>query len=191
MDANHFDRLAKVLSTARTRRAALRGAVGLVGGVVTARTTPLRARAAAPAPPIPPPSLDPWPACSETQSHYCVAAFSVDGVDQLTNDSDYFPVVVGTASQQGLAVADRLEWHIYPRAGELQSSDLNKAIVLRIRSGQLEPVMTVMRSTAVRMRTSGDASSGFEVEVRGRPAPVPSCNEGLCENQADMMFYWF
>jgi hypothetical protein len=187
MDADHFDRLTKFLSTATTRRAALRAAAGLFGGLATAGLGRGRGQAAGPAPPIPPPSLDPWPACSEARTHYCVAAFSVDGVNQLVDDPDYTPLVSGTNTLTN-GTTDRLNWDVWPRNGELQAADLSKEIVLRIRAGRLEPVFTAMRVTGVRLQASGDATSGWEIEVRGRPAPVPGCNTDplSCEQATTM-----
>src|SRR5688500_16117319 len=109
MDAHRFDALTKALSTARSRRAALRGAAALLGGLATAGIVRLPGAAAAPAPPLPPPSFDPWSVCSETQTHYCVDALVVDGVDQLAaTDPQFQPSVLGTASYQVPTVASRL-----------------------------------------------------------------------------------
>src|SRR3954470_1541477 len=82
------DQLERLAGSRLSRRGTLAAtAAGLITTLVGDKTQGAMrhpfATAASPPPPIPPASFDFWPACSPEREHYCVAAFSVDGVDQL------------------------------------------------------------------------------------------------------------
>lgn len=199
MQAERFDRVVHALSLMISRR---QGVAALLGGLASAlpaldmeaKRRSLDAVASAP-PPLPPPSLDAWPACSPEREHYCVEVFTLGGVDHLIESSDpnpeYLALVHGTGSPES-SVADRLEWHIYRRPQNLQVDDLDKEIVLRIRSGLLEPVATIIWATDCRMSVTGDAASGWIVEIRGRPTTIPTTDEGgLGGEQATFEFIDF
>ena len=192
MDADRFDSVAKTLAAPRSRRTMLRAAAGVIAGLATARFAPMRAQAADPVPPIPAPSLTPWPPCSGAISHYCVAEFTADGVDQLSSPTPEYQVFVyGTGSLVGATVADRLEFLLYRTDGDLQlkQTDLDTQIVLKLHAGQLEPVSTHMRGVAMSMRKTGDGVSGWDLEYRGRPSIQPGYYDasGLEHSQ----FTWF
>lgn len=186
-----------VVATRLTRRGTLAASGAALFGALRgelARAANHRAAdvAASAPPPIPAPGFDHWPACSGEREHYCIETFTVDGTDELLlPEPEYVPFVWGSSSVPEGSVADRLEWDIRRAQGDLQPEDLTKEMVLRIRSGLLEPVVTTMWSAGVRLVKSGDAGSGWNVAVRGRPTNVPSFLTNPEQEQADLVFRHF
>lgn len=189
MDAKRFDQLAKTFATAisplgsrSNRRTALRVGTGVLVGVTTSSFVRGQVRAAESSPGLPPESRDPWPACSDTESYdsYCIAEFSVDGVDQLaTNPPRYEAIVHGSTSRPNDISPDRLEWRVHRRNledwdGSLTQAELSKEVHLRFRSGQLNPVVAFSRGVGVEMRVTGSDAEGWEAEFRGHPGISPT-----------------
>ena len=186
-----LDSVARWLAGHGTRREMLRASAGAaVTLAATARIAP--AVAAEAPPPIPSGSLDPWPVCSETRRFYCIESCTVDGVDQLAAaQPDFVPTVMATRDSVTAGEAERIEWWMFPALGDLQADDLDREVRLRFRSGLLEPVITYMQAADFSMDVSGSASTGWIIDVQGKPAVVPGTYELGSLEQADLIFVMF
>jgi hypothetical protein len=172
MDAEHIDRLARVMATGGNRRALLSTAAGLVGAAVGTRLG-LHGMAAAGLP-APPTGFTDWTVCPDAQSHYCIAAFSANGVDQLTvANPDFLPQVSSAPNFGSSGPAVAMFWSVNTFGsgigGQLTEEDLGANLVLRVRSGLLRPHVSFGFGKLIRITTRGDAASGWEFEVRGQP----------------------
>ena len=189
---SRLDSVARWLANAGTRRNVVRAGAGVAVTLAGIARTPSRAEAEAP-PPIPNSSLDPWPVCSETQHFYCVEAFTADGIDQLTAGEPAYTAWVAADREyvDGGVEADRLQWQVYPKSGELDLDDLQREVHLRVQSGLLEPVASFLRAGRVSMNVGGSAASGWNVEIVGKPGVVPGVNDINNHEQADELYVWF
>jgi hypothetical protein len=192
MTEPRIDSLARWLAGAGTRRTVLRAAIRAGGALAANRWQVLQVAAEAP-PPIPKASLEGWPVCSESRRFYCVESLAVDGVDQLAmQEPEFVPWVTGDrGAVDGGVTADRLQWGARRANNDLETEDLSREIHLRFRSGLLEPVAGFLRAADVEMAVDGDASTGWRVDVRGRPAVVPGFLGPVPTQQADVIYVWF
>lgn len=168
---NWIDDFARGIAGSGSRRSVLRAFAGLTVGTAMAERGMHSAAAETP-PPIPDSSMDRWPVCSDTRRFYCVDSFSADGIDQLSTQNPEFEpwVLADRGIVDGGVVADRLQWSVFPVNGNLQMSDLVRDFQLGIRAGRLEPFTAFMRGENFEMTVTGAATTGWYVELHGKPA---------------------
>lgn len=184
---NWIDDLARVMVSRSSRRSVFRAVAGLAIATAIGQRELSSAAAESP-PPIPESSMDRWPVCSDSRRFYCVESLSVDGVDQLSAQHPEFEpwVLADRGIVDGGVVANRLQWSVFPVNGNLQMSDLAREFHIGIRAGLLEPFAAFMRSEGFMMAVTGNATTGWHVDVQGKPAVgflVPSGGQEPTELQ--------
>ncbi|MFN8675815.1 MAG: hypothetical protein U0Z70_05515 [Thermomicrobiales bacterium] len=177
MAERRVDTLARTLAGG-SRRDLLRAGVGAALAGILAARSPEAAFAALP--PIPDASNDYWPVCSDPAQHYCVEAFTANGVDLLHGSSPpYQGLVVATRDVVTPGPADRLQWSVLGAQDRMTPDDAGTEFRFVVRCGRLEPTVTFMRATGAELWKSGEATSGWRLEVRGRPSIMPHGNDPL------------
>lgn len=177
MTEPRIDRVARWVAGTGTRRTVLRASAALVSTIAVGRQAPGFDVAAAEGPPPPPSEREYWPACSDERRHYCVAELRVDGVDQLNTTNPTYSLSAfrlrtsegpeDTSTMRPLWILNRLEGG---QERGLQDQDLGVEVELRLKLGQLHPILVIQTSGIASIQVSGNDADGWELVSRGVPA---------------------
>lgn len=190
MAERSIDALARTLAGGGSRRDLLRAGTSVVLGGAAASRTPGIAGAAPP--PIPDASGDSWPVCSNPGQHYCVEAFTANGIDLLTEPSPpYQGFVLAGRNDATPGPAHQLYWSVWGERDRLTSADAATEFRIVVRCGRLEPTATFMWATNAELRKTGDDESGWRIEVRGRPSIMPLGDDPLAGGEATTLWTGF
>lgn len=169
VEASTFDRVSRWLGHRNDRREAVLKGTGLVGAVLAGITT--RSRRVRAAPPPLPPLYEDWPPCSDDRADYCVAEYTIGGIDRLAAPTpDLRLWVLGTKSQPDDTEVNRVEWSVNgERTQSLDESTLDQDVVVRLRTGRLRPTFGAAWGVGLFASLSGSTEDGWMMTFTGRP----------------------
>lgn len=115
------------------------------------------------------------PPCGPGVEHYCIESATIDGVALPATNPDISLTATLINYATGGEV-DQLAFMASAGRTPAGAAGLGKNIVARLRLGRFEPTVSFVYAVGFNMTVSGDASSGFVVDLQGQMTAVPYTN---------------